>query len=265
MALAPIIDSHAHLDYPQLAEDLDGVLARAKEAGVSHIISIGVKLSTAERPRAIAERYEQVYFSVGVHPHEADSEALACDEAALLAAADHPKCVAIGEAGLDYFYDHGQPASQAASLRAQISVARQLNLPIIIHARDADEDMAAILEDEYQKGAYRGVLHCFSSGPDLAWRALDIGFYISFSGILTFKKSTELQELAQKLPADRLLVETDAPFLAPHPHRGKPNEPAYTRLTLQKLAALRGVSEAEMAAQTYENTLRLFDKIKGAS
>ena len=265
MGVAPIIDSHAHLDYPQLAEDLDAVVARASEAGVSHIISIGVKLSTCDKPRAVAERFDNVYFSVGIHPHEADSEPLACDEAAILAAADHPKCVAIGEAGLDYFYDHGQPASQAAGLRAQISVARQLDLPIIIHARDADDDMAAILEDEYEKGPYRGVLHCFSSGPALARRALAIGFYVSFSGILTFKKSVELQELAAELPADRLLVETDSPFLAPHPHRGKSNEPAYTRLTLQKLAALRGVSEDEMARQTFENTLRLFSKIKGAS
>ena len=186
--MAPhFIDTHAPLDYPHLAEQIDDVLARAEAADIKTIITIGVKLSTADKPKALAEAYDNVWCSVGIHPHEAENEPLACDINAIRDAADHPKVVAIGEAGLDYFYDNAPRQRQADSLRAQITVARELDVPIIIHARDADDDMAAILEDEYQKGAYRGVLHCFSSGADLARRALAIGFYISFSGIVTFK------------------------------------------------------------------------------
>lgn len=256
-----IIDSHAHLDYPALSADLPGVLARAHDAGVEQVISIGVKLSTSDAPRVIAETYDNVWFSVGVHPHEAGSEALACDLDAFLAAADHPKCVAIGEAGLDYYYDHAPRDKQAESFRVQIAAARQLGLPIIVHARDADEDMATIIEEEMEKGEFTGVLHCFSSGAELARRALAVGFYVSFSGILTFNNAAEIREVAGFAPADRVLVETDAPFLAPVPHRGKPNEPAYTAHTLARLADVRGTSVAEMAAQTTANTLRLFAKM----
>lgn len=259
-----IIDSHAHLDYPQLAADLPGVLARAEDAGVSQIISIGVKLSTSHAPREIAEAHDNVWFSAGVHPHEASNEALSCDRDAFLMAADHPKCVAIGEAGLDYFYDYVPPAKQAESFRVQIGVARELGLPIIVHARDADDDIAAIIEDEMAKGAFSGVLHCFSSGAALARRALAVGFYISFSGILTFNKAEEIREVAGFAPADRILVETDAPFLAPTPHRGKTNEPAFTAHTLARLAEVRGHSAAEMAAQTTQNTLRLFSRMETA-
>lgn len=260
--MAPhFIDTHAHLDYPHLAEQIDDVLARAEAADIKTIITIGVKLSTADKPKALAEAYDNVWCSVGIHPHEAENEPLACDINAIRDAADHPKVVAIGEAGLDYFYDNAPRQRQADSLRAQITVARELDVPIIIHARDADDDMAAILEDEYQKGAYRGVLHCFSSGADLARRALAIGFYISFSGIVTFKSASEIQEVAKSVPLDRILVETDAPFLAPVPMRGKKNEPAFARHTAEFLAELRGVSVETLAEQTTDNALRLFSKL----
>ena len=262
MTVSPaIIDSHAHLDYPQFADELPQIIARAGDAGVERIISIGVKLSTADAPRKIAESYDNVWFSVGVHPHEAGREADACNLDAFLGLATHPKCVAIGEAGLDYFYDHAPRDLQAQSFRTQIKAARQLDLPIIVHARDADSDMADIIEDEMKKGAFRGVLHCFSSGAALAKRAVDVGFYVSFSGILTFNKSDELRAIAAEIPADRLLVETDAPFLAPMPHRGKTNEPAYTAHTLARLADVRGQTIDNMAVQTYENTLRLFNRM----
>jgi len=256
-----IIDSHAHLDYPVLAADLAGVLARAHEAGVEKIISIGVKLSTSDAPKAIAEAHDNVWFSVGVHPHEAGNEVDACNLEAFLAAANHPKCVAIGEAGLDYYYDNSPRDKQAESFRVQIAAARQLGLPIIVHARDADEDMATIIEEEMAIGEFTGVLHCFSSGADLARRALAVGFYLSFSGILTFNSAAEIREVAGFAPADRILVETDAPFLAPVPHRGKPNQPAFTAHTLAKLAEVRGVTPDEMAAHTTANTLRLFSKM----
>jgi TatD DNase family protein len=265
MGQLSIIDSHAHLDYPQLAEDLPAVLERADKAGVSQVISIGVKLSTVDGPRKIAETHDNVWFSVGVHPHEAGNEPLACDRDAFIAAADHPRCVAIGEAGLDYFYDYAPRERQAASFRVQIGVARQLGLPIIVHARDADDDIAAIIEDEMAKGPFTGVLHCFSSGAELARRAIEVGFYVSFSGILTFKKAEEIREVAAFAPEDRVLVETDAPFLAPVPHRGKTNEPAFTAHTLNTLAEVRGMPADKMAAVTTENTLRLFSRMRGAS
>ena len=256
-----IIDSHAHLDYPQLSGDLDGVLARANAAGVTHIITIGVKLSTADAPKAIAAAHDNVWCSVGIHPHEAGNEPDAANVDAIRAAANHPKCVAIGEAGLDYFYDYATPQRQAASFRAQIAVARELDLPIIVHARDADDDMAAILEDEMEKGAFRGVLHCFSSGADLARRAVAIGFYISFSGILTFNKADELRRIAAEMPKYRMLVKQDSPYLTPTPHRGRPNEQAYPVHTLAKLAAVCGLQPADMAAITRANTLRLFNRV----
>ena len=262
MTNTTIIDSHAHLDYPQLAGHLPDVLARANVAGVSHVITIGVKLSTSDAPKKIAETFDNVWCSVGIHPHEAGKEADACNINAIKAAADHPKCVAIGEAGLDYFYDYGQPDQQAASFRAQIAAAREMRLPIIVQSRDADDDMAAILEDEMQRGDFRGVMHCFSSGQTLAQRALDVGFYISFSGILTFSKSKDLQAIAATIPLDRILVETDSPYLAPSPHRGKSNEPAFSVHTLAKLAEIRCLPVAEMAAITYQNTASLFSKMR---
>jgi|TARA_B100001939_G_scaffold237046_1_gene204541 TatD DNase family protein len=257
----PIIDSHAHLDYPKIIEQLDDVIKRANEAGVKKIISIGVKLSKSKNVQAISEKYEDIFFSAGIHPHEASSEPDACNLEAIIQAASHPKCVAIGEAGLDYFYDHSPQEAQQDSFRVQIQAARELDLPIIIHSRDADEDMASIIEEEYEKSPFKGVLHCFSSGKDLAKRAINKGFYISFSGILTFPKSTELREIASKVPCDRILVETDAPFLAPVPFRGKTNEPAYTVYTLKTLSEAIGKPFDEMAKQTFQNTLKLFSKI----
>ena len=259
-----IIDSHAHLDYPQLAADLPAVLARAGEAGVDSVISIGVKLTTADQPRRIAEAHDNVWFSVGVHPHEAGNEEDACNVDAFIKAADHPKCVAIGEAGLDYHYDYAPRDRQAESFRAQITAARELDLPVIVHAREADADIANIVEDEMGKGAFSGVLHCFSSGPELARRAIDVGFYVSFSGILTFRNAEVIRETALTAPEDRILVETDAPFLAPVPMRGKPNEPAYTRHTLECLAGLRKRSIEDMASITRANTLRLFSGMAGS-
>ncbi|MDC3312076.1 TatD family hydrolase [Alphaproteobacteria bacterium] len=257
----PIIDSHAHLDYPKLIDQLDDVIRRASDANVKKIISIGVKLSKSSDVQAIAEKYENVFFSAGIHPHEASSELDACNLNAIIEAATHPKCVAIGEAGLDYFYQYAPRQKQQDSFRVQIEAARKLNLPIIIHSRDADEDMANIIEEEFKKAPFKGVLHCFSSGKELALKAINIGFFISFSGILTFPKSIELQEIASILPVDKLLIETDAPFLAPVPFRGKTNEPAYTVHTLQKLSECCGVSSEEMAQITYDNTLKLFSKI----
>lgn len=256
-----IIDSHAHLDYPQLSDDLPAVLARARDAGVDRVITIGVKLSTVDRPRAIAEANDNIWFSAGVHPHEAGNEPDACNIESFLRAADHPKCVAIGEAGLDYHYDYAPRDRQAESFRVQISVARQLDLPIIVHAREADDDIADIIEDEMGKGTFRGVLHCFSSGAALARRAIDVGFYVSFSGILTFKSAATIQQVAVDSPQDRILVETDAPYLAPVPMRGNSNEPAFTSHTLAKLAELRGASIEDMTATTRANTLRLFSRM----
>lgn len=257
----PIIDSHAHLDYPKIVDQLDEVIKRASDAGVEKIISIGVKLSKSSNVQSIAEQYENVFFSAGIHPHEASTELDACNLDAIIKVATHPKCVAIGEAGLDYFYDHAPRQAQQDSFRVQIEAARQLNVPIIVHSRDADEDMAHIIEEEYQKAPFKGVLHCFSSGEALAMSALNIGFFISFSGILTFPKSTQLREIASKIPLDRVLVETDAPFLAPAPFRGKTNEPAYTVYTLKILSEALLKPVDEMAKLTYENTLRLFSKI----
>ena len=258
------IDSHAHLDYPQFADQLDDVIARAATHGVDEIITIGVKLSTSDAPRKIADTYSNVWFSAGIHPHEAENEPDACNLEAILAAADHPRCVAIGEAGLDYFYETAPRQMQADSFRVQIEAARRTGTPIIVHSRDADDDMAALLEEEMAKGAFTGVMHCFSSGPELARRALDIGFYLSFSGILTFNKSDELRAIAAAAPTDRILVETDSPYLAPMPHRGKTNEPAHTRHVLTKLADVHNMTSHDMAAQTKQNTYNLFTKMRSS-
>jgi TatD DNase family protein len=258
------IDSHAHLDYPQFADQLDDVVARAVTQGVDEIITIGVKLSTSDAPRKIADTYSNVWFSAGIHPHEAKNEADACNLEAILAAADHPRCVAIGEAGLDYFYETAPREMQADSFRVQIEAARRTGMPIVVHSRDADDDMAALLEEEMAKGAFTGVMHCFSSGSELARRALDIGFYLSFSGILTFSKSDELRAIAATTPTDRILVETDSPYLAPVPHRGKTNEPAHTHHVLTKLADVHNMTSHQMAAQTKQNTYNLFTKMRSS-
>jgi TatD DNase family protein len=255
-----LVDSHCHLDFPDFADELDAVLERAEAAGIERIVTISTRIRQLEKARSIAERFPSVYCSVGTHPHNADEELdIGPDEIA--AAADHPKVVAIGEAGLDYYYDNAPREAQQQGLRNHIAAARATGLPLVIHARDADADMAAILSEEYARGAYPAVLHCYSSGRALAETGIRLGFYVSFSGILTFKKSEELREIARDLPGDRILVETDAPYLAPAPHRGKRNEPAYVANTLNVLADTRGVAPEAMAAQTTDNFYRLFVKV----
>ncbi|RTL96552.1 TatD family deoxyribonuclease [Ancylobacter aquaticus] len=254
-----IVDSHCHLDFPDFAAELDDVVARARAAGVGRLVTIGTRVRRSGQVRAIAERFEDVFCSVGTHPHNAGEEAdVTLDE--LLAAADHPKVVAIGEAGLDYHYDTAPRDAQAAGFRLHIEAARRTGLPLVIHARDADEDVAAILEEESGKGAFGFVLHCFTAGPELARRAVALGGYVSFSGILTFKSGAPLREIAASLPADRVLVETDAPYLAPNSHRGKRNEPSYVVETAHILGEARGVSFDEIAALTTQNFFRLFSR-----
>lgn len=260
-----IIDSHAHLDYPQLKSQLSAVIDRAAQHGVTDIITIGTTLSATPTLHSLAKKYKNIWFSVGIHPNEVKADLLSCDLDAILEWASYEKCVAIGETGLDYHYDHTPRDLQKTSFRIQIEAARRTGLPVIIHARDADDDIAHILEEEMEKGAFTGVLHSFSSGADLAKRALDIGFYISFSGILTFKNADTLREIASWVDNNRLLVETDSPYLAPVPHRGKPNEPGFTRYVLKKLAEIKHLSETEMATITKQNSLRLFSRLQDSS
>ncbi len=261
-----LVDSHCHLDFPELSDQLDAVLDRARTAGVGLMVTISTRLSTFERVRAIAEAHPHVYCTVGVHPHEAEAEGQATPDR-LIELAAHPKVVGIGETGLDYFYEHSPKVAQQDSFRAHIAAARVTGLPLIVHSRDADDDMAEMLragsdQRAGQGGPLRGVLHCFSSGPDLARAALDLGFYISLSGILTFKKAGDLRAVAAEVPTDRLLVETDAPYLAPIPHRGKTNEPAFVVHTAQALAAVHDMTSPDLAAVTTGNFLRLFSRVE---
>lgn len=260
MADAMLVDSHCHLDFPDFAEERDAVVARAKAAGVGMMVTISTRVRRFDEIRAIAESYDDVWCSVGTHPHNAGEETeITTDDLVRLSA--HPKVVAIGEAGLDYFYDKAPRDAQAMGLRRHIAAARQTGLPLVIHSRDADDDMAAILVEETGKGAFPFVLHCFSSGAALAEIGVTLGGYVSFSGILTFRKSTELREIAAKVPFDRLLVETDSPYLAPMPHRGHRNEPAYVAHTAAVLAETLGLTPDDLARQTTENFLRLFWKV----
>jgi TatD DNase family protein len=255
-----LIDSHCHLDFPDFASELDAVVARAQAAGLARIVTISTRVKRHAEVLAIAERFPDVYCSVGTHPHHAHEELdVAADE--LVARTRHPKVVAIGEAGLDHHYDLSPRDAQERGFRNHIAAARSTGLPLVIHSRDADEDMARVLEDEMGKGAFPAVLHCFTGGPELAWRAIALGLFISFTGILTFKKSDDLRAIAQALPADRILVETDAPYLAPGSHRGKRNEPAYVVETARVLAQTRGVTSDEIARQTTDNFFRLFSKV----
>ena len=256
-----LVDSHCHLDFPELSGDADGVLERARSAGVGHLLTIGTKITKFDGVLAMAERFENVSCSVGIHPHEAGVEP-AMDVGKLMDFAQHPTVVAFGETGLDFYDDHSPRADQDRSFRVHIDAAREADLPIIIHTRDADPETAAILDDEMSKGPFKGVIHCFSSGPELAAKVLELGFYISFSGIVTFKKAEELREVAKTVPLDRILVETDSPYLAPVPHRGKTNEPAFVAHTAALVAELKGVSRDELAAQTTANFFRLFSKAK---
>lgn len=255
-----LVDSHCHLDFPDYVGTVDQVVARARAAGVGVCVSIGTELNRFPGVRAVAERFADVWCSVGVHPHEAEKELLD-GAAALIAEAAHPKVVAIGETGLDYYYEHAPRAPQQENFRSHIAAARQTKLPVIVHTRDADDDTIAILRDEMGKGAFTGLIHCFTGTQMLADAALELGLYISVSGIATFKNSHPLRDVIKSVPLERLLVETDAPYLAPVPHRGKTNEPAFVVHTAAMLAALKGVTPEELAAATTENFFRLFSKV----
>ena len=255
-----LVDSHGHRDFPDFADDLDGIVQRARAAGIGRMVTISTRVRKLPDLLAITERFDDVYCSVGTHPHNAHEE-LDIGPAELVAESAHSKVVAIGEAGLDYHYDNSPRAAQEQGFRAHIAAARDTGLPLVIHSRDADDDMAAILEEETGKGAFPAVLHCFTGGKELARRAIALGLHISFTGILTFKNSQNLRDIAASLPADRILVETDAPYLAPGKYRGKRNEPSYVVETAKTLAQVRGVSEAEIARQTTENFFKLFSKM----
>lgn len=255
-----LVDSHCHLDFDDFASDLDGIVTRAHAVGVGRIVSISTRVARHAGLVAIAERYGDVFCSVGTHPHYAHEE-LDLGVTDLVGRTHHPKVVAIGEAGLDRHYDFSPLEAQAQGFRNHIAAARETGLPLVIHSRDADDDMAAILEEETGKGVFPAVLHCFTGGRALAERAIALGLFVSFTGILTFKKSEELRAIAALLPADRILVETDAPYLAPGRHRGKRNEPAFVVETAKVLAETRNVSFDEIARQTTENFFRLFSKV----
>ena len=262
MTQSLLVDSHCHLDFADFDAARDDVVARALEAGVTRMVTICTKLRLEPRVRAIAERYASVFYAAGTHPMSAADEPLATvDE--LIALADHSKFVGIGETGLDYHYTSESAEIQKMSLRVHIAAARETKLPLIIHARAADDDMAAILRDEYANGPYACVMHCFSSSVSLAKAALDLDFYLSMSGIVAFPKSQELRDIFATAPVDRVLVETDSPYLAPPPHRGRRNEPAYTAHTARVGADVFGLSYADFAAQTTANFDRLFWKAKG--
>lgn len=252
-----LVDSHTHLDFPDFEDELDAVIARAQAAGVTRMVSICTRLRKLPDIRAIAEAHEGVFFSVGTHPMSVAEEPMATLEE-LLALSAHPKCVGIGESGLDYHYTRDSAAAQRESLAVHIEAARRTGLPLIIHARDADEDMARILSEAYRVGAYSCVMHCYSSGPALARVALDLGFYLSASGIAAFPRSQPLRDIFAAAPVERILVETDAPYLAPPPYRGRRNEPAYTAHTARAIAPLWGLSEEDFARQTSANFDRLF-------
>lgn len=256
-----LVDSHCHLDFPDFADELDQVVERARKGGIGLMLSINTHVSRFPRVLAVAERFDDVYCTVGIHPHEAGSEP-ATDAETLIHLAEHPKVVGFGETGLDYYYDKSPRDRQRDSFRVHIDAARRTELPIIIHTRDADDDMAQILSEEMAKGAFPGLIHCFSSGQHLADLAVELGLYISVSGIITFKKAEALQQVISTIPLDRLLVETDCPYLAPIPYRGKRNEPAYVAHTAAKVAELKGISTEALATATTANFLSLFSKVR---
>lgn len=255
-----LVDSHCHLDFPDFADDLDAIVARAEAAGIGRFVTISTRVRRIESLLAIAARFPNVYCSVGTHPHNADEEdGITPDE--LIALTKHPKVVALGEAGLDNFYKDGSPEAQERGFRAHIAAARATGLPLVVHTREADEACGRILEDEIAKGPFKAVLHCYTGGRELAMKAVSLGLSVSFTGILTFKNSQAIRDIAAELPADRIMVETDAPYLAPGKFRGKRNEPSFVTETARVLAETRGVSLDEIAQQTTENFFRLFDKV----
>mgnify|MGYP006196914985 CR=1 FL=1 len=253
------VDSHCHLDYPGLAEDRAGVLARARAAGVELMLNISTRAGEWDAVIATAEREDDVMASIGIHPHEADAHP-DVDTAALVARTTHPKVVGIGESGLDYHYDHSDRGRQRASFRAHIAAARETQLPLIVHTRDAEEDTHAILAEEMGKGAFPALIHCFTGSRGFAEEVLALGLYVSISGIVTFRNARELQETAKTIPPDRLLIETDSPFLAPVPHRGKTCEPAFVADTAAFVAELRGEAPEALAESTTANFFRLFGR-----
>ena len=255
-----LIDSHCHLNYRGLAEEQGAVLARARAAGVSAMLNISTRASEWDDVIAVAEREPDVWASVGIHPHEADVHP-EVETTTLVERARHPRVVGIGESGLDFYYDHSDRDRQRESFRSHIAAARETGLPIIVHTRDAEEDTAAILTEEMGKGRFTGVIHCFTASADFARKALDLGLFISMSGIVTFKNAKDLQDTARTIPADRLLIETDAPFLAPVPHRGKPCEPAFVADTARFLSALREEPLERLAETTSANFCKLFSKV----
>lgn len=259
-----LVDHHCHLDFPDFAPERDAVVARAVAAGVAGMVTISTRIRRFDEIRAIAERYPNVFCSVGTHPHQAHEE-LDIPVSEIVALSQHPKVVAIGEAGLDYFYDNSPREAQTQGFLKHIAAAQETGLPLVIHARDADADTARILEAEMRRKPFKAVLHCFTGGQDLATRAVALGLYVSFSGILTFKRSEELRAVAATVPLDRLLVETDSPYLAPNKYRGKRNEPAYVVYTAAELARVKGVSAEEIAAITTDNFFRLYDKTPRAA
>lgn len=254
-----LVDSHCHLNYEGLREDVPGVLARARAAGIGRFLNISTKEREWPEVVGLAEQEADVFATVGIHPHEAETHP-DVDTAKLVAAASHPKVVGIGETGLDYFYDHSPREQQQTAFRAHIAACRETGLPLIVHTRDAEEDTARILGEEMEKGRYTGVIHCFTASQQFAETALELGFYISISGIVTFKNAKDLQETVKTIPQDRLLVETDSPFLAPVPKRGKPCEPAYVTHTAAFVANLRGQTAEELSQASTENFFRLFSK-----
>jgi len=259
-----LVDSHCHLDFPDFENDLEAIVKRAEAAGVGRMVTISTRVRRFDNLLGIAERFSNIYCSIGTHPHNAHEE-LDVSTEDLVNLARHPKVVAIGEAGLDYHYDLSPRDAQEIGFRRHIAAARETGLPLVIHAREADADMARILTEETGKGAFPAVLHCFTAGPELARTAIDLGLHISFTGILTFKRSDDLRAIAASLPADRIMVETDSPYLAPGKYRGKRNEPAYVTEVAKVLAETRGVSTDEIARQTTETFFRLFNKVPRSS
>ena len=259
-----LVDSHCHLDFPDFADALDDIVARARAVDIGRMVTISTRVKQHAGVLAIAERFPDVFCSVGTHPHNAAEEPDIMAEE-LVELARHPKVVAIGEAGLDYHYDNSPREAQERGFRTHIGAARETGLPLVIHSREADDDTARILEEEMGKGAFAAVLHCFTGGRELARRAVALGHFISFTGILTFKNSEELRSIAAELPADRILVETDAPYLAPGKYRGKRNEPAFVVETVKVLADVRGVSFDTLANESTANFYRLFAKVPAAA
>jgi TatD DNase family protein len=254
-----LVDSHCHLDFKDFSEELENVVKRASNAGVDTMVTISTRLATFERVLAIAERFDNIFCSVGVHPHEADKESNVTSNQ-LIELAQHPKVIGIGETGLDYYYEHSAREAQRACFRQHIGAARETGLPLIVHSRDADEDMQEILKDEASKGAFPGLIHCFTSTQAVATTALELGMYISISGIITFNGAKDLRQVVAGVPLERLLVETDAPYLAPVPRRGKRNEPAFVIHTAERLAELKQVSQQQLAEITTSNFFELFKK-----